>query len=501
MSDAGAPETPEERPEDVLAVRRQKLERLRERGIEPFARRYEPDARAADLQERFLDLEAGASSGERARVAGRLHGLRRLGKLWFGVLRDGSGEIQLMLDQATLGAEAWALLDDLDVGDWVGAEGEVIRSRRGELSVRASELSVLAKSLRPMPEKWHGLRDVELRMRQRYLDLATNDEARSMVRRKAAMLRALRGVLDARGFLEVETPIVQTIPGGGLARPFETFHEALGIPMFLRIAPELYLKRLLVGGFDRVYEIGRNFRNEGISPQHNPEFTMLEAYEAFGTYEDMMDLLEELVRAAADGVNGSLVFTFRGESVDLAQPFRRATLAEMVSEALHHHVTIDTSIMDLQKLAGRHGMDADPDWGPGKLMLEIFEKLVEPKLIEPTFVRDFPREVSPLARSHRDDPRLTEHVDLILGGVEIAPAYSELNDPDEQRSRFELQMQQKAAGAEETHPYDEEFIVALEHGMPPAGGLGLGVDRLLAVLTDAPSLREVIIFPALRPEA
>ena len=492
--------TDAERPEDVLAVRRQKLERLRASGVEPFALRFDPDATAAALHEEHQDLEPGAETGVTVRVAGRLVALRRHGQLSFGVLRDATGDIQLMLAEDTLGPEAYVALEDLDLGDWLGAEGQVVTTKRGELSVRAATLTLLTKSLRPLPEKWHGLKDVEARMRQRYLDLATNEEARERARAKARLLAAMRAHLDGEGYLEVETPILQAVPGGGLARPFVTHHETLGIPLYLRIAPELFLKRLLVGGLDRVYEIGRNFRNEGLSPKYNTEFTMLEAYRAFASYEDMMALTEALVKAAAQAVNGSLTFTWRGTQVDLAQPWRKATLVQLASEAAGHPLSLDTSVVDIQKVAAKHGVSFDPAWGPGKMILELFEKLVEETLIAPTFVMDFPREVSPLARPHRDDPRLTEHFDLIMGGVEIAPAYSELTDPDEQRARFELQAEQKAAGEEETHPFDQEFLLALEHGMPPAGGMGLGIDRLLMILTDAASLREVILFPTLRPE-
>ena len=486
--------------EDVLSARREKLERLRARGIEPFALRFDRDATAAEIRERFGSLGAGESSGETVRVSGRLMQLRNMGKLAFGVLRDGSGDIQLFLAEDTLGADAFGGLEDLDLGDWLGAEGEVVTTKKGELSVRASELTLLTKSLRPLPEQWHGLRDVEVRFRRRYLDLATNPEVRERARARSRMLAALRAHLDERGFIEVETPVLQSVPGGGLARPFTTHHEALDIDMYLRIAPELYLKRLLIGGLERVYEIGRTFRNEGISPKYNPEFTMLEAYQAFGSYEDMMELTEGLVKASAEAALGGLTFSFRGQDVDLSKPWRRTTLAELVTEAAGREVSLDMSEADLQKVADEKDVGYDPGWGEGKLLLELFEKLVEETLIEPTFVIGFPREVSPLARTHRDDPRLTEHFDLIMGGVEIAPAYSELTDPDEQRARFELQMEQKEAGEEEVHPYDEEFITALEHGMPPAGGMGMGIDRLLVFLTNASSIREVILFPALRPE-
>jgi lysyl-tRNA synthetase class 2 len=486
--------------EDVLVARREKLNRLRAAGIEPFALRFDRDATTAELIEEFGSLGAGDSSGRTVLVAGRLMGLRRHGKLTFGVLRDGSGELQLFLSEEALGADAYAALDDLDLGDWVGAEGEVVKTKRGELSVRPTRLELLSKSLRPLPEKWHGLKDVELRFRRRYLDLATNPEARARAEAKARLLAAFREHLDAHGFLEVETPVLQGVPGGGLAKPFVTHLDALDLDLYLRIALELHLKRLLVGGMERVYEIGRTFRNEGISPKYNPEFTMLEAYQAYADYEDMMELSEGLVKAGARAVNGSLTFAFRGGTVDLSRTWLRASLHELVSEAAGKEISPDTTPSELGAIADERGVGYDPAWPAGKLVVELFEKLVEPDLVEPTIVKDFPREVSPLARPHRDDPRLTEHFDLILGGVEIIPAYSELTDPDEQRARFEMQREQRAAGDQEAHPFDEEFLVALEHGMPPAGGLGLGVDRLLMVLTDAPSLREVILFPALRPE-
>ena len=489
-----------EQVEDPREARRRKLEALRGRGVEPFALRFDRTALASDLREKYGGLEPDSGTGETVRVAGRLLTFRRHGRLSFATLRDGSGEIQLMLAEDLLSPDGLALLDDLDLGDWVGAEGEVVTTRRGELSVRATELTLLTKTLRPLPEKWHGLKDVEARYRQRYLDLIANPEVTERVRQKARALRAMREHLDGLGFIEVETPVLQSVPGGGLARPFLTHHEALDVPMYLRIALELHLKRLLVGGLERVYEIGRTFRNEGVSTKYNPEFTMLEVYQAFASYEDMMDLVEGLVKAAADAAIGTRRFTYRGTQVDLDASWPRHTVIELVSEAVGEEVSLDTSVERLRSLVQGHGIAPHGSWGAGKLILELFEKVVEETLIAPTIVKDFPREVSPLARPHRDEPRLTEHFDLIMGGVEIAPAYSELADPDEQRLRFEEQREQKAAGEEEAHPFDEEFLVALEHGMPPAGGLGVGVDRLLVILTDAPSIREVILFPALRPE-
>jgi lysyl-tRNA synthetase, class II len=490
----------DEQPRDVQSVRREKLDRLRARGVEPFALRFDRDSLASDVRDKYGDLSPGRSTGKTVKVAGRLVALRRHGHLSFAVVRDVSGDLQLMFSEEALGTAEYGHLDDLDIGDWVGAEGEVVTTKKGELSVLASRVTLLSKSLRPMPEKWHGLKDVELRLRQRYLDLATTSQTRERTRARARMLRALRDHLDERGFLEVETPVLQPIPGGGLARPFVTHHEALDISLYLRIAPELFLKRALVGGLERVFEIGRTFRNEGISTRYNPEFTMLEAYQAYASYEDMMELVEGLVKAAARAVNDGLAFQFRGQTVDLGVPWPRVTLMELVSDAVGREVSLDLPLETLQGIAEEHHVGYAPTWAAGKLITEMFEELVEESLVQPTIVKDFPREVSPLARTHRDDPRLTEHFDLVLGGVEIAPAYSELTDPDEQRRRFEMQREQKAAGTDETHPYDEDFLVALEHGMPPAGGLGLGVDRLLMILTDAGSLREVILFPTLRPE-
>jgi lysyl-tRNA synthetase class 2 len=485
--------------QDVLTVRRQKLERLRAKGIEPFALRFDRDATARDLQRKHDRLAAGASSGEVVRVAGRLVGLRRMGKLTFGVLRDGTGDIQLFLERGTLGEDGVALLEELDIGDWVGAEGEVIRTDRGELSVKPTRLVLLTKSLRPLPEKWHGLRDAELRYRRRYLEFATDAGARRVIEARAQALSALRAELEGRGFVEVETPMLHVTPGGAIARPFVTHHRALDIDLHLRIAIELYLKRLLVAGVERVYEIGRNFRNEGIDRDHNPEFTMLEAYQAFGDYETMMELGQALIVAAARAVRGSLRFEYRGRELNLEGDWRRITVLGSVADATGEDISLDRP--DLGDVARRHGIDVHPTWGPGKIVLELFEKLVEREIWDPTFVCDFPREVSPLARPHRSDPGVVEHYDLVMAGMELIPAYSELSDPDEQRRSFEIQQEARQKGEEETHPLDEDFLVALEHGMPPAGGLGLGIDRLLMIIADVPSIRDVILFPALRPEA
>jgi lysyl-tRNA synthetase class 2 len=490
------PEEAQAPAEDVVAARRHKLERLRARGVEPFALRFDPDATASEVSERWGEIETGASTGETVRVAGRLVGLRRLGKLWFGVLRDRTGDIQLFLAEDSL--KDWDLLEDLDLGDWVGAEGEVVKTRRGELSVKAASLTLLSKALRPPPEKWHGLRDPELKVRRRYLEFASEPESRRLIRARATALTALRAELDRRGFLEVETPVLHGSAGGAIARPFVTHHGALDVDLYLRIALELYLKRLLVGGFDRVYEIGRIFRNEGIDRQHNPEFTMLEVYQAFGDYESMMELGQGVVVAAAEAVRGSLRFEYGGREIDFGGDWPRVTVLGSVSEAAGEEISLDRP--DLGEIASRHGIDVHPTWGRGKIVLELYEELVEKEIWNPTFVCDFPRDVSPLARPHRSEPGLVEHYDLVVAGMELIPAYSELSDPDEQRRSFEIQRRAREAGEEETHPLDEDFILALEHGMPPAGGLGLGIDRLLMILADVPTIRDVIAFPAVRPE-
>ena len=482
---------------EVLRARRESLERLRARGVEPFAISFEPTHLAAELQDAHRELAAGDATDERVTVAGRVVLARRHGRLTFFTIRDRSADLQLFCSADDLG-DAYAMTDEVDLGDVVGATGTVMRTKRGELSVRVEELTMLTKALRPLPEKWHGLKDPDLQQRRRELHLIADPTARSYARARATVLRTIRRELDGRGFVEVETPILQAVAGGALAKPFTTHHEVLDTDLKLRISLELYLKRLLVGGLERVYEIGRNFRNEGIDREHNPEFTMLELYQAYGDYETVMRIAEDLITACANEVRGSLVAPFRGRDLDFTPPWRRITILGSVSEAVGEPVGLDRD--DLPELAERHGVGVDPAWGPGKIVVELFEKLVEKTLWEPTFVCDFPREVSPLARPHRDDPSLTEHVDLVAGGVELATAFSELTDPDDQRARFEAQRARRAAGDEESHPYDEGFLLALEHGMPPAGGIGIGIDRVLMVLTDAPSLRDLILFPHHRPE-
>jgi len=490
---------PTGREAEVLEARRESRERLGDRAFALNLSQAlgvdEPDA-VATIRGTHGDLAADTTTDERRTVAGRIVLKRDMGKLAFLVLRDRTGDLQLVVNEQT-DFESRGLLTDVDLGDIVGATGRVGTTRKGELSVFVDRLVMLTKALRPLPEKWHGLKDPELQQRQRALHLATDPEARAFVDARATTLRAVRAFLDERGFVEVETPVLQTIAGGAMARPFVTHHRDLDMDLYLRISLELFLKRLLVGGLERVYEIGRNFRNEGVGWKYNPEFTMLELYQAFADYETMMDVTRDLVQASAREVAGSLQVTFRDHEIDLGGEWRRITVLGGVSEAVGEEITLDRP--DLAQLTERHDLPVDPSWPPGKLVLELFEKLVEPNLIQPTFVMDFPRDVSPLARPHRDDPSLTEHVDPVIGGMELGTGYSELTDPDEQRARFVLQQMAREAGEEETHPFDEDFLRALEHGMPPAGGLGIGIDRLLMLLTDAQSVREVVLFPLHRP--
>jgi len=483
----------------LTAARLAKVEALRAAGVDPYPVTFTPTATAASVHEAHAGLAAGEGSGARATVAGRLLTLRRLGRLAFGVLLDGTGRIQLYADEAVLGGQL-AAFTDLDPGDWVGATGEVIRTRRGELSVKVDEFTLLAKALRPLPEKWHGLQDVEARHRRRYLDLAVNPRAREVLAARSRLLASLRASLDGRGFLEVETPTLQAQAGGALAKPFITHHNALNQDMYLRIAIELHLKRLIVGGVERVYEIGRIFRNEGVSPRHNPEFTMLECYQAFADYHDMVELTEALVSEAAGAVAGTPELEYQGRLLSLATPWPRVTYLGATAEATGLAWDMAMPLDRAREQALELGIEVHPDWGVGKIVSAVFEAHAEPGLWQPTVVMDYPKEISPLARDHRSEPGLVERFEVIVAGRELANAFSELNDPLEQRRRFEAQVAARARGDEEAHPLDEDFLLALEYGMPPTGGLGVGVDRLAMLLTGEESIREVILFPALRPE-
>ena len=460
--------------------------------------RFERDRDAASLHAEFGDLEAGAETGATVSVAGRLMLRRVQGKLAFGTLQDSSGRVQLFATAArTPRFEAFCALS---LGDWLGVTGEVVKTKRGELSVMVDGWCVLAEARRAFPDKWHGLTDMDTRYRQRYVDLWVTEDSRRTLQLRSRLVSLMRRWLEDRGFVEVETPVFHPIAGGAPAKPFVTHHNALDMELYLRVATELYLKRLVVGGFEKVFEVARTFRNEGLSPRHNPEFTMIELYEAYADYGDMMRLTEELVAHLASELLGTTTLMYGGRELDLAPPWRRASLTELVAECSGLTVDVHLPLDQLRAIGARAGLDVDPAWGPGKLVLEIYEKTTEAELWGPVFVLDYPKEVSPLARTHREDPLLAERFEAIVAGRELANAFSELVDPDEQRLRFEDQARQKAAGAEDTMELDEDFLRALEYGMPPTGGLGIGVDRLVMLLAGADHIRDVLLFPTLRPE-
>ncbi|MDI6901224.1 MAG: lysine--tRNA ligase [Anaerosomatales bacterium] len=487
-------------PEDEFAARCERLQALRDTGVEPYRDRFDRTHTLAGIAGEFGSLEPGAEADGVVSVAGRIIARRDQGKVTFLVIRDGSGEVQLFCRVNVLGADAYDFIGGLDLGDWIGVTGTVLRTRRGELSVSPTEVTLLSKSLRPLPDKFHGLTDVETRYRQRYVDLIANPEVKETFEKRFAIVSAIRREMETRGFVEVETPMLHPVPGGATARPFVTHHNALDMQLYLRIAPELYLKRLLVGGFERVFEINRSFRNEGMSPRHNPEFTMLEAYQAFTNLDGMMELTEGIIRAAAAAV-GPLLISYQGAEIDLGAPWARRTMLSLVGEAIGEDVSFATSDVHLRHLCEQHGVAVEPSWGKGKLITELFEKLVEHTLVQPTFVTEYPLETSPLARKKPGEPQLTERFELIVTGREMANAFSELIDPADQRERFAEQVRAKGAGDEEAMGYDEDYLRALEHAMPPAGGLGIGIDRLVMLLTDQASIRDVLLFPHMRPEA
>jgi lysyl-tRNA synthetase class 2 len=462
--------------------------------------RFDRTATAGELRQTYKELEPGSETGNTVSVAGRIILRRSFGKLIFATLMDRSGRVQLLVDSARMSEQDFAGFMALDVGDMVGATGEVMTTKKGELSVRVGGYVLLAKAIRPLPDKWHGLVDIEQRSRHRYLDLIVNEEARQVATNRSVIVSVLRREFEQRGYLEVETPVLLNEATGALARPFLTHHHALDIHMQLRIATELYLKRLIVGGLERVFEIGRIFRNEGVDAYHNPEFTMLESYEAYADYNDILALVEDVFVAAATAVTGGSVVPYQGRTLDLTPPFRKARFMDLVSEAVGEPIDFDMPIERMATLASRHGIERKPGWGHGKLAEALFDRLVSDDIWEPTFVLDHPKEISPLARTHRRDPNLVERFELFIAGSEYANAFSELIDPVDQRRRFEAQAAARAAGDEEAHPIDEDFIAALEYGMPPTGGLGLGVDRLVMLLTDQHNIRDVILFPTLRPE-
>jgi lysyl-tRNA synthetase class 2 len=493
---------------DQVVQRRANLEELKKLGVDPYPHRFEADAPIEAVAREYKDSsrEELDEAKPHFRLAGRILAIRPFGKANFVVISDGRARIQAYIRQDTLPARDFNIFKLLDLGDWVGVEGPLFRTRTNELTVNAQRLEFLAKCLLPLPEKWHGLQDIEIRYRQRYLDLIVNPDSRRVFEVRSRVITALREFLISRGFLEVETPMMQPIAGGALARPFVTHHNALDMPLFMRIAPELYLKRLTVGGIEKVFEINRNFRNEGISTQHNPEFTMLEFYWAYADYNDLMALTEEMLPFVAAKSAAGEEATFDGHHISFTPPFRRWSLREATRAAASKKLGIEVQAEALRSreavasLAARLDVPIAPGMGPGKITAQIFEALCEAELIQPTFVYDFPTEVSPLAKQKADDPDTVERFELYAGGVELANAFSELNDPVEQRRRFEDQLKERAGGDEEAHAMDEDYIRALEFGMPPAGGEGVGIDRVVMLLTGSPSIRDVILFPLMRPK-
>lgn len=479
---------------ELMQARRDKLEQLIQEGIDPYGGRFVRTHTAKEILDNFEEIE-----GKSVVLAGRIIAKRGHGKAGFANLQDLSGVIQIYGRLDDLGDEKYKLFQKLDIGDVVGVEGTVFKTRKGEVTIALKDISMLSKSLRPLPEKWHGLKDIDLRYRQRYVDLIVNPDVRNTFIVRSRVIRSIRDFLNERGFLEVETPMMHPIAGGAAARPFVTHHNALDMDLFLRIAPELYLKRLLVGGFEKVYEINRNFRNEGISTRHNPEFTMLELYQVYADYTDMMNLTEELISSVSKEVLGTTSVHYMGNDIKLDAPWTRMTMLE----AIEKYSEVDFSDMDFDEAKSKAeelGIEVDECKTTGDVLNEVFEQKVEPNLIQPTFIMDYPVEISPLAKRKKDNPKLTYRFELFIFGCEVANAFSELNDPIEQKKRFLEQLKKRQAGDEEAHVMDEDYIRALEYGMPPAGGLGIGIDRLVMLFTNSPSIRDVILFPLMKPE-
>ncbi|MHB1420012.1 MAG: lysine--tRNA ligase [Bacillota bacterium] len=478
---------------ELMLIRRQKLDELRSKNIEPFGNHFEITHQGRAIQDNYDQLE-----GKAVVIAGRVMAKREHGKASFAHLQDLSGLIQIYIRLDDVGEDTYDLFTKVDIGDIIGVHGNVFRTRRGETTVSVTSLFILCKSLRPLPEKWHGLKDVEIRYRQRYVDLIVNPDVRQVFVQRSQIIKAMRQFLDDRGFLEVETPMMNMIAGGAAARPFITHHNALNVDLYMRIALELHLKRLLVGGLERVYEIGRVFRNEGISTKHNPEFTMLELYQAYSDYEGMMTLTEQLVAHVAQETLHTTSITYQGEPVELAPPWIRLTMIEAVKKYTSVDFGVISTTKEAMEIAGRFGLDVKENNTWGKIMNTLFEIHVEPHLLQPTFIMDYPIEISPLAKRKKEDPRLTYRFEAFIVCRELANAFSELNDPIDQKERFMAQLQQREAGDDEAHMMDEDFVRALEYGMPPAGGLGIGIDRLVMLLTDSPSIRDVILFPTMK---
>jgi len=478
---------------ELKQVRLDKLQELRDLQIDPFGSRFERDSSAQQIVDNFDTME-----GQKVRLAGRIMSKRRHGKAGFANLLDLSGDIQLYFRKDDVGEADYELFKKLDMGDILGVEGLVFRTQKGEISVHVESFTYLSKSLNPLPEKWHGLKDIELRYRQRYVDLIVNPEVRAVFIQRSQIIKEIRKHLDELGFLEVETPMMQPIAGGATARPFITYHNTLEMDLYLRIAPELYLKRLLVGGMEKVYEINRSFRNEGISTKHNPEFTMLELYQAYADYEVMMDLTENLITRVVDKVFGTMVVEFEDQEIDFTPPWPRITMLEAIQECTGLDFGQINGDPEARRAAEQLGLEVEPHQTRGEIINEVFETFVEKSLVQPVFVYGHPVELSPLAKRNAADPRFTDRFEVYIMQREIANAFSELNDPLDQRNRFQQQVEKRASGDAEAHMMDEDYVNALEYGMPPAGGLGIGIDRLVMLLTDSSSIRDVILFPTLR---
>jgi lysyl-tRNA synthetase class 2 len=486
--------------DDPMAVRRAKREALMAAGVDPYGHAFGRTALVGDLETQYAALVDGESTEDEVTVAGRIMARRVQGKIAFLELMDPTGTIQLFCRINNLGEEAFAAVKDLDVGDWAGARGVVIRTKRGQLSISVESIELLSKSLRPLPEKFHGLTDKETRYRQRYVDLVVNPDVREVFKKRFKIVSAIRQYMESLGFFEVETPILHPILGGANARPFVTHHNTLDKDFYLRIATELHLKRLIVGGFERVFEIGRQFRNEGMDPYHNPEFTTMEAYQALTDLSGMIELTQGCIQAAAQAACGSLQIEYQGQAIDLSGNWRCATMIELASEGAGEDVSFNRTREELAAVAKRCGIEVEDAWGRGKLIAEIFEATAEAKLIQPTFVTEHPLEVSPLAKKNAENPELTDRFELFICGHEYANAFTELNDPVDQAERFRAQVAAKDMGDDEAMGYDADYIRALEYGMPPTGGVGIGIDRLVMLLTDAPTIRDVLLFPHMKDE-
>ena len=495
MTEQTASQIPEQKPEDIFEQRKAKIDEFSKAGLKPFGKRFDGAISTAEARALFVP---DAETEPAVRIAGRMTAFRAMGKAVFADVKDSSGRMQIYVQRDAVGEDFFKLFKKFDIGDLVGVDGVLFQTRTGEITVKATACTLLSKSLRPLPEKYHGLTDMEARYRQRYLDLIMNDESREVLRKRSIIIKEIRKYLDDKGYMEVETPMLQYIPGGAAANPFKTHYNALDTDMYLRIATELSLKKLLVGGYEKVYEINRNFRNEGMDRRHNPEFTAIELYQAYGNCETMMELVEDLIKTVAMRVNGTLVIKAGGKEIDLGKPWRRAAYRDLVREVAGEN-WFELSREEKYKKAKELGTQVLPDWTDLEITHEIYEKLVEDTLIEPTFVTRLPAELVPLARKCEDDPSLVDVYELEINGQEISPGYTELNDPIDQRQRFMDQV--TLSGKDPAQAVDEDFLTALEYGMPPTGGMGMGIDRLVMLLTGAESIRDVILFPQLRPRA